>query len=73
MDFGQGAANVLLEGVFHSMTTNKAWDIEHRWYGSEDVVDHWAHHLVAAPSASGNGPSMGQTVSSAIAMPDPGI
>ncbi|BDA42929.1 hypothetical protein COCOBI_03-8220 [Coccomyxa sp. Obi] len=42
----EGADNIVLEGVFHSMGTNKSWQIEHRWYGSEDVVDHWAHCLV---------------------------
>lgn len=42
----QGANNLVLEGVFHSMSTNKKWAVEHRWYGSEDVVDHWAHCLV---------------------------
>lgn len=42
----QGANNFVLEGVFHSMGTNKKWAVEHRWYGSEDVVDHWAHCFV---------------------------
>ncbi|EIE24439.1 hypothetical protein COCSUDRAFT_35925 [Coccomyxa subellipsoidea C-169] len=42
----QGANNLVLEGVFHSMGTHKGWPIEHRWYGSNDVVDHWAHCLV---------------------------
>ncbi len=42
----QGADNMVLKGVFHSMGRNKNWQIEHRWYGSEEVVDHWAHCLV---------------------------
>jgi hypothetical protein len=32
------------------MTTDSRWGVDHRWYGSEDVVDHWAHHLVAGAS-----------------------
>ncbi len=45
--FMQGAEQVSLDGVFHSMSKgSRGWPIEHRWYGSEDVLDHWAHHLV---------------------------
>jgi hypothetical protein len=43
----QGAEQVGLDGVFHSMSKgSRDWPIEHRWYGSEDVLDHWAHFLV---------------------------
>ena len=47
-DVLQGAEQIGLDGVFHSMSKgSKDWPIEHRWYGSEDVVDHWAHFLVS--------------------------
>ncbi|KAK9816517.1 hypothetical protein WJX72_001415 [[Myrmecia] bisecta] len=44
----EGATNVLLDGVFHSMTSIGAYKnpSEFVWYGSAEVVDHWAHHLV---------------------------
>ena len=44
----QGAEQVLLDGVFHSMSQigsySKAGD--HVWYGDERVVDTWLPHLV---------------------------
>ena len=47
-DVLQGAERIGLDGVFHSMSKgSKDWPIEHRWYGSDDVVDHWAHFLVS--------------------------
>lgn len=51
----QGAENLVLEGVFHSMTTDPKWPIDHRWYGSEDVVDRWLHSLLRAPSSAQSG------------------
>ncbi len=45
----QGAEQVLLDGVFHSMSQigsySKAGD--HVWYGDERVVDTWLPHLVS--------------------------
>lgn len=42
-----GAEQVVLDGVFHSMsrvrTFNEPTDVP--WYGSEQVVDAWLHHL----------------------------
>ena len=47
-DVLQGAEQIGLDGVFHSMSKgSKDWPIEHRWYGSDDVVDHWAHFLIS--------------------------
>lgn len=43
----QGADNVLLDGVFHSMGKIGAREVSSRpWYGSEEVVDAWAAHLL---------------------------
>ena len=43
----QGAEHIGLDGVFHSMSKgSRDWPIDHRWYGSEDVIDHWARFLL---------------------------
>ena len=43
----QGADNVLLDGVFHSMGKIGAREVSSRpWYGSEEVIDAWAAHLL---------------------------
>ena len=45
--FLQGADNVLLDGVFHSMGKIGAREVSSRpWYGSEEVIDAWAAHLL---------------------------
>lgn len=49
----EGAEQVTLEGVFHSV------DKPDEWYGSEGVVDRWlaavAQELGGAPSGKGGG------------------
>jgi hypothetical protein len=44
----QGAHNITIDGVFHSMSRVGTYDTpgEHVWYGSREVVDTWAHRLV---------------------------
>lgn len=43
----QGADNVLLDGVFHSMGKIGSNQVSSRpWYGSEEVIDAWAGHLL---------------------------
>lgn len=43
----QGADNVLLDGVFHSMGKIGAREVSSRpWYGSEEIIDAWAAHLL---------------------------
>ena len=37
------------------MTTDPKWPIDHRWYGSEDVVDRWLHCLLGEPSSAQSG------------------
>ncbi|CAG9462973.1 unnamed protein product [Pedinophyceae sp. YPF-701] len=41
--FLPGATNVLLDGVFHSMSRVGTFEegTSNRWYGSEDVIDSW--------------------------------
>ena len=43
----QGAQNVTLEGVFHSISRSGTFADCNKlvWYGSEDVVDTWLHAL----------------------------
>lgn len=45
---GQGATNVVLEGVFHSMSRVGTYGqpAERPWYGSDAVVDAWAQFLL---------------------------
>lgn len=47
-----GATNVVLEGVRHSMARIGTWDergaSDHVWYGSAQVLDSWLYHLVDA-------------------------
>ena len=47
----QGATNVLLDGVYHSMSQigSVSEPSGHLWYGSDSVVDHWLCHLVDRP------------------------
>ena len=44
-----GAENILLEGVFHSMSKVGTYDEDSRecWYGSDEVVDVWLQRLAA--------------------------
>jgi pimeloyl-ACP methyl ester carboxylesterase len=44
-----GAENILLEGVFHSMSKVGTYDEDSRecWYGSDEVVDAWLQRLAA--------------------------
>ena len=44
----QGAETVVLDGVYHSMSKvgNYTEAGRHIWYGSPEVIDLWAHHLV---------------------------
>lgn len=43
----QGADNVLLDGVFHSMGKIGAKEPSARpWYGSDEVIDAWAGLLL---------------------------
>ena len=44
----QGATNIVLEGVFHSMSRVGTYGqaSEGPWYGSEPVVDAWARYLL---------------------------
>ena len=44
----QGAEEVLLDGVFHSMSQIGSYSQvgSHVWYGDERVVDTWLPHLV---------------------------
>ena len=39
---------MVLDGVYHSMSRVGNYNEvgRHSWYGSEEVVDLWAHHLV---------------------------
>lgn len=48
MMISQGAQNITLEGVFHSISRSGTFaDCSQLvWYGSEDVVDSWLHALV---------------------------
>jgi len=43
----EGAQNVTLEGVFHSISRSGTFADCNKlvWYGSEDVVDTWLHAL----------------------------
>ena len=34
------------------MATNPRWRVQHRWYGSEEVVDAWLQHLLPDACAS---------------------
>jgi hypothetical protein len=42
-----GANNLVLDGVFHSMSRIGTFDERGQplWYGSDEVVDHWLAHL----------------------------
>lgn len=42
-----GANNIILQGVFHSMSRIGTFDEQGQpaWYGSDEVVDHWLCHL----------------------------
>lgn len=44
----KGAQNLILEGVFHSISRNGSFaDCSNLvWYGSENVVDAWLHALL---------------------------
>jgi hypothetical protein len=42
----QGAENIVLEGVLHKMASNGSASADHKWYGSEAVIDQWLSHLV---------------------------
>jgi len=44
-----GAENILLDGVFHSMSKVGTYDEDSRecWYGSDEVVDAWLQRLAA--------------------------
>lgn len=44
----QGATNVVLDGVYHSMSSVGSFSepTGHVWYGSDSVVDHWLCHVV---------------------------
>ena len=44
----QGANNLVLEGVFHSISRKGSFadKSELVWYGSDEVVDAWLHALV---------------------------
>ena len=43
----EGAANIVLDGVYHSMSRIGTFDERGQplWYGSDAVVDHWLWHL----------------------------
>jgi hypothetical protein len=43
----RGANNIILQGVFHSMSRIGTFDERGQpaWYGSDEVVDHWLCHL----------------------------
>ena len=49
--WGQGATNVVLDGVYHSMSQIGSFSepLQHVWYGSEAVVDHWLQYVVTNP------------------------
>lgn len=43
----QGAQNIILDGVYHSMSQVGSFSepSEHIWYGSDSVLDHWLQHV----------------------------
>lgn len=46
--FLHDAENIMLDGVFHSMSKVGTYEDEtpNRWYGSSEVVDVWLGHMV---------------------------
>ena len=44
----QGADNLLLDGVFHSISKKGTFADRSQlvWYGSDDVIDAWLHALL---------------------------
>lgn len=42
---GQGAENIVLDGVLHKMAGKGIASADHQWYGSEGVIDQWLPHL----------------------------
>jgi hypothetical protein len=56
---GAGATNLVLDGVFHSMSRIGTFDERGQplWYGSDEVVDHWLAHLVDEGQAEGVAPT----------------
>ena len=48
MCYLQGADNLLLEGVFHSISKKGTFADRSKlvWYGSDDGIDAWLHALL---------------------------